>query len=328
VRRREFISLLGGAATAWPLAASAQQHDRVRRIGLLMVLAESDPQSAVRVAALKQGLEKLGWTVGRNLLIDYRWGVSDVEQARTAASELLDLSSDVIVANAVSSARGAQLATRIVPIIFVGVSEPVAQGLVASLARPGGNTTGFTNFEPSISGKWAELLKQIAPIVRVAVIFNPASTSVATQFIRSIEAAAQGGLETIEFRVHEIAEIEPLLMKLGREAGVGLVFPPDSFIGLHHKLIIELAGRFRLPAVYPFRYFAVAGGLISYGPDVTDEFRRCADYVNRIFRGEAPGDLPVQQPTKFELAINLKTAKALGLDVPPTLLARADEVID
>jgi putative ABC transport system substrate-binding protein len=326
MRRRDFITLAGGMAV-WPLAARAQQHDRVRRIGLLMVLAESDPQSAVRVAALKQGLEKLGWTVGRNLLIDYRWGVSNVEQARTAASELLDLSPDVIVANAVSSARGAQLATRIIPIIFVGVSEPVAQGLVASLAQPGGNTTGFTNFEPSIGGKWAELLKQIAPVMRVAVIFNPASTSVATQFIRSIEAA-QGGLETIEFHVDEIAEIEPLLMRLGREAGVGLVFLPDSFIGLHHKLIIELAVRFRLPAVYPFRYFAVAGGLISYGPDVTDEFRRCADYVNRIFRGEAPGDLAVQQPTKFELAINLKTAKALGLDVPPALLARADEVIE
>jgi ABC-type uncharacterized transport system substrate-binding protein len=327
-KRREFFKILGGAA-AWPHAALAQQPERSMRIGVLMVLAENDPQSHARVAALQQGLEKLGWTVGRNLAIDYRWGVSDVEQARAVASELLSLAPDLIVANAVSAARGAKLATRTVPIVFTGVSEPVTQGFVASLARPGGNITGFTNFEPGIGGKWVELLKEIAPVMRIVVMFNPASTSAAEQFIRSIEvAAAKFRLETIEARVHEAAEIEPVLTKLGHEPGFGLVLPPDSFTGFHHKLIIELAGRFRLPAIYPFRYFADAGGLISYGPDVTDQFLRAAGYVDRIFRGEAPGDLPVQQPTRFELVINLKTARALGIDVPPTLLASANEVIE
>jgi putative tryptophan/tyrosine transport system substrate-binding protein len=328
MRRRAFISLLGGAA-AWPLAARAQQGERMRRICVLMVLPENDPQSHARVAVLQQGLDKLGWTVGRNLAIDYRWGVSDVERARATASELLNLAPDLILANAISAVRGAQLATRTVPIVFTGVSEPVTQGIVASLARPGGNTTGFTNLEPSIGSKWVELLKEIAPIMRVAVMFNPASTSAAAEFIQSVgAAAAKLHLEMVEARVDDAAEIEPVLTKLGRESSVGLILPPDSFTGFHHKLIIELAGRFRLPAIYPFGYFAAAGGLASYGPDVTDQFRRAADYIDRIFRGEAPGDLPVQQPTKFELVINLKTAKALGLTVPDKLLVAADQVIE
>jgi putative ABC transport system substrate-binding protein len=215
-------------------------------------------------------------------------------------------------------------------LVQTGVSEPVAQGFVASLARPGGNTTGFTNLEPSVGGKWVELLKDIAPrVTRVAVMFNPASTSIAAQFVRSVEAAGvKLGLETAEARVHEFAEIDAVLTRLGREPGIGLILPPDTFTGFHHKLIVELAARYRLPAIYPFGYFAVAGGLVAYGPDVTDQFRRAATYVDRIFQGEPPGDLPVQQPTKFELVINLKTAKALGLTVPPTLLARADEVIE
>jgi putative ABC transport system substrate-binding protein len=329
MRRRDFITLLGGAAAAWPLAARAQQPERMRRISVLIVLPENDPQSYARVAVLQQGLEKLGWTVGRNLAIDYRWGVSDVERARATTLELLNLAPDVILANAISAVRGAQLATRTVPIVFTGVSEPVIQGVVASLARPGGNITGFTNLEPSVGGKWVELLKEIAPVMRVAVMFNPASTSAAVQFIQSMGvAAAKLRLEMVEARVSDVAEIEPVLTKLGREPSVGLILPPDSFIGLHHKLIVELAGRFRLPAIYPFGYFAAAGGLVSYGPDVTDQFRRSADYINRIFRGEAPGDLPVQQPTKFELVINLKTAKALGLTIPDRLLAAADEVIE
>jgi putative tryptophan/tyrosine transport system substrate-binding protein len=327
-KRREFIKILGGVA-AWPHAALAQRQERPRRIGVLMVLAENDPQSQTRVAALQQGLEKLGWTVGRNLAIDYRWGVSDAEQARAVASELLSLAPDLIVANAVSAARGAKLATRTVPIVFAGVSEPVTQGFVASLARPGGNITGFTNFEPGIGGKWVELLKETAPVMRIVVMFNPASTSAAAEFIRSIKmAAAKFHLETVEAHVHEAAEIEPILTKFGHEPGFGLILLPDSFIGFHHKSIIELAGRFRLPAIYPFRYFADAGSLISYGPDVTDQFRRVAGYVDRIFRGEAPGDLPVQQPTKFELVINLKTARALGIDAPAKLIAGADEVIE
>jgi putative ABC transport system substrate-binding protein len=313
------------------MVATAQQPPgRMRRIGVLIVLPENNPQSHARLAALQQGLEKLGWTIGRNLVIDYRWGISDVEQARAATSELLSLVPDLILANAVSALRGAQLATRTVPIVFTGVSEPVSQGFVASLVHPGGNITGFTNFEPSIGGKWLELLKEIAPVVRVAaVVFNPASTSVAVQFIHSVEAAAANlGLEAVEARIQAAAELEPIFTKLGREPGVGLIFPPDSFTGFHHKLIVELAGRFRLPAIYPFGYFAAAGGLASYGPDLTDQFRRAASYVDRIFRGETPDNLPVQQPTKFEFVVNLKTAKALGLSVPDKLLVAADQVIE
>ena len=329
MRRREFITLLGGAAT-WPLAARAQQGERMRRIGVLMLYPENDRQSQGRVTAFQQGLETLGWTVGRNLAIDYRWGISDPERARAVCTELLSLAPDLIIANAVSAVRGAQQVTRTVPIVFTGVSEPIAQGFVASLARPGGNTTGFTNLEPSVAGKWVELLREIAPrITRVAVMFNPASTSTAAQFIGSAKAAgANLGLETVEVQVHELAEINAVMTRLGHEAGVGLIFPPDTFTGFHHKLIVELAALYRLPAIYPFGYIAAAGGLVSYGPDVTDQFRRSAVYVDRILRGEAAGDLPVQQPTKFEFVINLKTAKALGLDVPPTLLARADEVIE
>ena len=301
-----------------------------RRIGVLMVLAENAPQSQSRVTALQKGLEKLGWTIGRNLVIDYRWGVSEPEWARAAAAELLSLAPDLILANGTAAVRGAQEVTRTLPIVFVGVSEPVAQGLVASLARPGGNTTGFTNLEPSVGGKWAELLKEIAPrVTRAEVMFNPVSASLVAQFLHSIETAgARFGLETTDAHVHDPAEIELVLIRLGYEPDVGLIVTPDTFTALHHKLIVELAARYRLPAIYPFGFFAAAGGLLSYGPDVTDHFRRAAAYLDRIFRGEAPSDLPVQQPTKFELVINLKTAKALGLEVPPTLLARADEVIE
>jgi putative tryptophan/tyrosine transport system substrate-binding protein len=329
VRRREFISLFGGAVAAWPLTVRAQQPERVRRIGVLMVLNENDPQSQGRVTAFQQGLENLGWTVGRNLAIDYRWGVSSDERARASAAQLLRLAPDLILANGVSAVRAAQQATRTVPIVFIGASEPVALGLVASLARPGGNTTGFTNLEPSVGGKWVELLKEIAPsVTRVALIFNPASPS-PVQFMLPAQAAGVGlGLETGEVHVHDAAEIEMVLAGLGREPGVGLIFPPDTFTGFHRQLIVELAARYRLPAIYPFGFFAAAGGLLSYGPDVTDQFRRSVTYVDRILRGETPGDLPVQQPTKFEFVINLRAVKALGLDIPPTLLARADEVIE
>jgi putative tryptophan/tyrosine transport system substrate-binding protein len=330
MKRREFITMLaGGAAAAWPLAVRAQQPGRVRRIGVLMALNENDPQSQGRVTAFQQGLENLGWKVGRNLAIDYRWGVSGDERAPAAAAELLRLAPDLILANGVSAVRAAQQATRTVPIVFTGASEPVALGLVASLARPGGNTTGFTNLEPSVGGKWVELLKEIAPsVTRVALIFNPASPSPAQFMLPAQAAGARLGLQAGEVRVHDAAEIETVLAGLGGEPGVGLVFLPDTFTGFHRQLIVELAARYRLPAIYPFGFFAAAGGLLSYGPDVTDQFRRSVTYVDRILRGETPGDLPVQQPTKFELIINLKTAKTLGIDLPPMLLARADEVIE
>ena len=287
MRRRDFIALLGSAA-AWPLAARAQPADRMRRIGVLMVLSENDPQSRSRVAAFQQGLDKLGWTVGRNLAIDYRWGVSNPERARTAAAELLGLAPDLILANATLALIGAQQATRTVPIVFTGVSEPVSQGFVASLARPGGNTTGFTNLEPSVAGKWVELLKEMAPrVTRVALVFNPASTPIPAQFVRAAEAgAAKLGLETAAAQVGGLAEIEATLSRLAGEPGIGLIFPPDTFTGFHHKLIVELTARHRLPAIYSFGYFPAAGGLVSYGPDVTDHFRRSAVYVDRIFRGE------------------------------------------
>jgi putative tryptophan/tyrosine transport system substrate-binding protein len=328
MRRREFLGVFGGAA-AWPLAARAQQPARVRRIGVLVALDENDPQSRRRVAVFQEGLATLGWTIGRNLAIDYRWGISSDEQAHAAAAQLLSLAPDLMLTNGVSAARAVQQATRTVPIVFIGVSEPVAQGLIASLARPAGNITGFTNLAPSVGGKWVELLKEIAPgVARIALIFNPASPSPA-QFMESAKAAgAKLGLETTEVRVHDVAGIETVLVGLGREPGVGLIFPPDTFTGFHRQLIVDLAARYRLPAIFPFGFFAAAGGLLSYGPDVTDQFRRSVTYVDRILRGETPGDLPVQQPTKFELVINLRAVKALGLEVPAMLLARADEVIE
>ena len=328
MRRREFLGVFGGAA-AWPLTARAQQPARVRRIGVLMALDENDPQSQGRVAVFQQGLANLGWMVGRNLAIDYRWGVSSDERGGVAAAQLLSLAPDLLLANGVSAVRAAQQATRIVPIVFTGVSEPVAQGLVTSLARPGGNTTGFTNLALSVGGKWVELLKEIAPgVTRVALIFNPASLSPALFMQPAQAAAAKLGLETREVRVYDAAEIETTLAGLGREPGVGLIFLPDTFTGFHRQLIVDLVARYRLPAIFPFGFFAAAGGLLSYGPDVTDQFRQSVAYVDRILRGETPGDLPVQQPTKFELVINLRAVKALGLEVPPMLLARADEVME
>jgi putative tryptophan/tyrosine transport system substrate-binding protein len=330
MKRREFIALLGSAAMAWSLAARAQQPGRVRRIGVLGVPIEIDPQSQRRAAAFREGLENLGWTVGRNLQIDYRWGISDDERAQAAAAELLRLAPELVLANSPPAVRAVQRAAPTMPIVFVAVSEPVSLGLVASLAHPGGNTTGFTNLEPSIGGKWLEMLKGINPrTARVALMFSPEGSPLAPLFFRSMEAAApKFGVDTVMAPVHELAEIEATMTKLGREPGCGLIFPPDTFTTAHHKEIVELAARYQLPAIYAFQYFAAAGGLISYGPDVVDQFRRAAAYVDRILRGQRAGDLPVQQPTKFELVINLKTAKALGLTIPPSLLARADEVIE
>ena len=330
MHRRDFVTLLGGAVSAWPLAARAQQAERLRRIGVLSNIPENDPQSARRAMAFQQGLAKLGWMVARNLQIDYRWGAFDDDRARVAAAELLRLAPDVILCSATITAAALQRATRTTPIVFTGVSEPVDQGYVSSLAHPGGNMTGFTNFEPSVAAKWVELLKQIAPQVRrCAVVFNPASTPIASQFVASIEmAASKLGVDSTVIHVHEPAEIEAGIEKVVRDPGGCLIFLPDTFIAANRQLIVGLAARNKLPSIYPFGYFATGGGLISYGPDLVDQFRRAASYVDRILRGEKPGDLPVQQPTKFELVINLKAAKSLGLIVPQTLLVAADELIE
>ena len=301
----------------------------MRRIGALMPESEGDPESQARVAVFHRRLQELGWTVGRNLRIDYRWAMGDLERTRFDAAELLRLAPDVILAVSSPVLATVQKATRTIPVVFVAVSEPVAQGFVQSLAHPGGNITGFTNLEPTFGGKWLELLKEIAPrVTRVAIMFNPNTAPYAVLFSRSVEAAAQKlGVEPAEAAVQQLADVEAVMSMLAREPGGGLIVLPDPFTTAQGKLIGELAARFQLPAIYPFRFMLVDGGLASYGVNTPDLFRQAASYVDRIFRGEKPADLPVQQPTKFEFVINLKTAKALGLDVPPTLLARADEVI-
>jgi putative ABC transport system substrate-binding protein len=329
MRRREFTTLLGSAA-AWPFAARAQQSERVRRVGALILYAESDPQTQRIITAFQQGMEKLGWTFGRNLRVDYRFGISDAALGQQAITELLSLAPDALLAHAPSAVRAAQQATDTIPIVFTGVSEPITLGLIATLAHPGGNTTGFTNFEPSVGGKFLELLKEIAPnVTRIAVLFNPVVNRIAPQFYNSVIAAAQSPtVETVMAPVREAADIEAVMTTLGRESGNGLIVLPDTFLSFHNRLIAGLAAINRLPTIYPFEFFIAAGGLISYGPDIPDEFRRAAAYVDRIFRGERPADLPVQQPVKFTLIINLKAAKALDLTVPPSLLAIADEVIE
>src|SRR5262245_9448119 len=286
MRRREFITLLGGAA-AWPLSASGQEATRVRKVAVLMVSAENDPQSRGRVIAFEQGLEKLGWKVGRNLQIHYRLGISDDEHARAAIADLLKLGPDLILASAPPALRAAQQATGTLPIVFTAISEPVTSGFVASLARPGGNTTGFSSLEPTLGAKWLELLKEIAPhVTRVAAMRNPASAPTGAQFVRSAEAAASKlVLKAVEAPVQEPAEIEAVITKLGRDLGSGLIILPDAFLSLHQRLVIDLAARHRVPAIYPFRYFARGGGLVSYGPDVADQFRRAAGYVDRILKG-------------------------------------------
>jgi ABC-type uncharacterized transport system substrate-binding protein len=330
IRRREFITLLGGAAIAWPLAGHAQQPENVRRVAILMAGGENDPQFQAQVAAFRYELEKLGWAEGRNLRSEYRWRMNDVERTRTATAELLRLKPDVMLANGTPAAAAAQQATRMVPIVFTVVSEPVSQGIVQSLAHPGGNITGFTNLEPTVGGKWVELLKTIAPQVgRVALVIEPVSAGpIALAFPFAEAAAKKLAMEFAVIPVHEPAEIEATMAKLGRDPNGGVIFPTSSFINANRKLIINLAAQYWLPCVYLLRNYAADGGLVSYGIDVVDQFRLAAGYVDRILRGEKPADLPVQQPTKFQLVINLKTAKTLALEVPLTLLATADEVIE
>jgi putative tryptophan/tyrosine transport system substrate-binding protein len=329
VKRREFITLLGGVAATWPLAARGQQGERVRRIGVLMLYPENDPEAQVRSVAFKQALEHLGWTVGRNIQIDYIWGEGDNEWARAAAAELLRRAPDVILANGSSAVRPMQQATRTVPIVFIGGADPVGDGFVKSLAHPGGNLTGFTVLEESIGAKLLELLKEIAPTaVRIAVMINPDSPSHLRLFNSAADAAKRFDVEVIKTPVRDVADIEAALTQLGRNPAQGLIVPPDPSTNTHRKLIVELAARYRIPTIYALRAAIIEGGLISYGVDIPDLFRQAAVYADRVLRGEKPADLPVQQPTKFELLINLKTAKALGIEVPATLLALADEVIE
>jgi putative tryptophan/tyrosine transport system substrate-binding protein len=327
MKRRAFITLLGGAAAAWPLAARAQQ-ERMRRIGVLMPFVAGDPEAQVRSTVFAQTLQQLGWTVGRNLQIDYRFAGGEADRVRQNAAELVALAPDVIMTVGSITVAPIQQATRTIPIVFTNVADPVGAGIVQSLARPGGNATGFTNFEYSMSGKWVELLKQIAPHVRrAAVLRDPTAAAGIGQFA-AIQGVAQSlGVELTPVAARDTAELERSMAAFARSANSGMIVTAGG-TGFRRDLIIRLASRHKLPAVYPFRYYAKDGGLISYGPDTLDPVRRATEYVDRILKGEKPADLPVQAPVKYELAINLKTAKALGLEVPPTLLARADEVIE
>jgi putative ABC transport system substrate-binding protein len=329
VNRREFISLLGGAAASWPPAARAQQGERVRRVGVLMSVAADGPQGQDRLAAFVKSLQQLGWTEGRNVRIDQRWGAGDAERTRRYAAELVALDPDVILASGDHSVVAARQASRTVPIVFAAVADPVGTGYVESLARPGGNTTGFTLFEYSTSGKWLELLKEIAPGVKRVAVIREAGTASGTGFFAAIQAVAPAlGVELSPIGAADATEIERAVTAFARSPDGGLVVTGSAQTAVHSNLIVALAARHRLPAVYFGRFIISAGGLLSYGPDFVDEHRRAASYVDRILKGEKPADLPVQAPTKYELVINLKTAKALGLEVPATLLARADEVIE
>jgi ABC-type uncharacterized transport system substrate-binding protein len=329
VRRREFITLLGGAAASWPLSARAQQAERIRRIGVLMPAAADDRDAQDRLASFLQGLQQSGWSVGRNVRIEYRWSASDMESMRKSAVELGALAPDVILANG-SAAMGPLLrVTRSVPIVFAAVADPVGAGYVNSLARPGGNATGFVLYEFGLSGKWLELLKEVAPrVTRVAVIRDASVSAGIGQFAAIQSVAPSFGVELTPVDVHEPTEIERAVADFARVPNGGLVVTGSALVLTHRDLVVTLAAQHKLPAVYFRRIMVASGGLISYGPDLLDHFRQAAGYVDRILKGEKPADLPVQAPTKYELVINLKTAKALGLDVPPTLLARADEVIE
>jgi ABC-type uncharacterized transport system substrate-binding protein len=329
MRRREFITLLGGAVAAWPVAARGQQPERVRRIGVLMSLTADDPEGQVRLTAFLQGLQQLGWTDGRNVRIDTRWGAGDADRSRGYAAELVALAPDVILASGTSTMGPLLRATRTVPIVFTQVTDPVGAGFVDSLARPGGNATGFTLSEYGISGKWLELLKEIAPrVTRAAVLRDPDMAAGSGQLGAIQSVAPSFGVELSPVNVRDAPEIERAVAAFARGPNGGLIVSASGLAIVHRDLIITLAARHRLPAVYFARYFVTGGGLISYGSDNIDPHRRAAGYVDRILKGERPTDLPVQAPTKYELVINLKAAKALGLDVSPTLLARADEVIE
>ena len=327
MKRREFITLIGGAAAAWPLAGRAQQ--TIRRVGMLLPAAADDAEFQTRVGAFLEGLRQSGWTIGQNVQIDSRWATTNAVEIRRHAAELAALAPDAILTSSSPALAALQQATRSVPIVFVNVIDPVGSGFVDSLARPGGNTTGFLLFEYSLSGKWLELLKQIAPNVTRAAVFRDSGNPSGNAQFGAIQALAPSlGMEVSPINMRDAGEIERAVAEFPRSANGGLIVTGSASATLHRDLIVELAARGKVPAVYYARYFVVAGGLISYGPDFADQFRRAAGYVDRILKGERPADLPVQAPTKYELVANLRTAKALGLEIPPSVLARADEVIE
>jgi putative ABC transport system substrate-binding protein len=327
VKRREFITLISGAAAAWPLAGRAQQ--TIRRVGMLLPAAADDAEFQTRVGAFLEGLRQSGWTIGQNVQIDSRWATTNAVEIRRHAAELAALAPDAILTSSSPALAALQQATRTAPIVFVNVIDPVGSGFVDSLARPGGNTTGFLLFEYSLSGKWLELLKQIAPNVTRAAVFRDSGNPSGNAQFGAIQALAPSlGIEVSPINMRDAGEIERAVAEFARSANGGLIVTGSASATLHRDLIVELAARGKVPAVYYARYFVVAGGLISYGPDFADQFRRAAGYVDRILKGERPADLPVQAPTKYELVANLRTAKALGLEIPPSVLARADEVIE
>ena len=329
MRRRDFLGVIGSAAAAWSLAAHAQQAERMRRIGILLAAASDDAEFQARVGAFLQALALLGWTIGRNVRIDTRWATANAAEVRRHAAELAALAPDVILAHGATPVGALLQATRSVPVVFPVATDPVAAGFVDSLARPGGNATGFMSYEFSLSGKWLELLKQVAPsVTRAAVLRDPAIPTGIGLFGVIQAVAPSLRMEVIPVNVRDADEIERAVMAFARTSNGGLIVPPSGLAQLHRDLIVTLAARHKLPAVYYERFFVAAGGLISYGPDYVEQYRQAAGYVDRILKGEKPADLPVQAPTKFDLVINLKTAKTLGLTVPPTLLARADEVIE
>jgi len=328
MRRRDFITLLGGAA-AWPLAARAQQREKVPRIGMLMPYAANDPQAQIRNAAFLQGLQQLGWTVGQNIQIDYRWSGGNMDDTRKYATELVALAPDVIFAPGSATVGPLRQATRTVPIVFVLVVDPVGSGFISSLAHPGGNITGFTSYDYGIGAKWLEVLKEVAPnVTRAAVIRDPAIAAGLGQWAAIQSVSPSAAIEVSPVNMTDAGEIERAVATFARSPNGGLIVTGSALTVLHRDLIVALAARHKLPAVYYERYYVAAGGLISYGADSVDQFRRAPTYVDRILKGEKPAGLPVQQATKYSLVINLKTAKALGIEVPATLLARADEVIE
>jgi putative tryptophan/tyrosine transport system substrate-binding protein len=330
VTRRDFITLLGGAAAAWPLAARAQQMERMRRIGVLMAYAQGDKEAQAWVAAFRDGLEKLGWTENTNVRIDYRWATADVAQIRQQAKELVAQQPEVILSSGSPTTLALVQQTRTIAIVFANLVDPIGQGFVASMSKPGGNVTGFVNLEGSIIGKYLELLKEIAPrVTRVALFYNPDTATYAHIYLDPFKVAAESlGVKATTPQFRTMAELETIMAAQAREPNGGLIALPDGFSTANRVPITSLAARYRLPAIYPTRPFADAGGLMSYGNDVSDNYRRAASYVDRILKGEKPSELPVQFPVKFELVVNLKTARALGLDVPLFLQQRADEVIE
>jgi putative tryptophan/tyrosine transport system substrate-binding protein len=330
IRRRESLALLGGAAVAWPLAALAQQSERIRHIGVLTIYPERAPEGRAGIAAFREGLQALGWAEGRNLQIDYRCGALDMQLIERFAKELVALQPDLILSSSTPTTASLLQQTRTIPVIFANIVDPVGSGFVASLARPAGNVTGFLNLEPAMAGKWVQLLKEIAPrVARVAIPFNPDTAPYAEIYLSRFKAAAASfGMEVAAAPTRNMAGLDAFVASQAREPNIGFIPVPDGFMNARHAEIVALTARYRIPAVHFSRAFAEAGGLLSYGNNIPDNYRRAATYADRILKGEKPGELPVQFPVKFELVINLKAAKALGLDVPLQLQQLADEVIE